>query len=248
MQTTIHPLFPHPALLLKDDNKKYLIISDLHIGFEEKFRALGINLEIRIKEMQQELNFLIKQIKPNRLIILGDLKNSIKRINNFEWKYVPLFLEKINSKTKVIFIKGNHDGGISPLLPKRIEFIQENTLSIKENVLLHGHTLVNYQRKNINRLIIGHIHPVYKRIGNPLTGKQVWLMLDIKKPYPSKDDFNLIIIPSFNQELNKLGFGRPSGKIISPLINRLKNKVKDAKIITLNGDIIGGINSIEYII
>ena len=56
-----HPLFTHPVLLLKDDNKKYLIISDLHIGFEEKLRALGINIVIRIKEMQQELNFLINQ-------------------------------------------------------------------------------------------------------------------------------------------------------------------------------------------
>ena len=91
MKTIIQPLFPHPALLLKDGMKKYLVISDLHIGFEETFKNSGINLETKIEKMQSELLNLINELKPNNLIILGDLKNSINKINNSEWKNIPFF-------------------------------------------------------------------------------------------------------------------------------------------------------------
>ena len=36
-------LYPHPALLLNDNNEKHIVISDLHIGFEERFTKKGIS-------------------------------------------------------------------------------------------------------------------------------------------------------------------------------------------------------------
>lgn len=247
MQTTIHPLFPHPALLLKNRMKKYLIISDLHIGFEETFKISGINLETKIETMQEELLDLINEFKPSDLIILGDLKNSINRINRSEWINVPFFLERMIEKTCVTIIKGNHDGGILPLLPKKVHLMHEKFLVIKDNILFHGHTLLTNQM-NVNRLIMGHIHPIYKRTGSPLTGTQVWLMLNLKKTFLSQQELNLIVIPSFNRELSKISSGKYYGKTISPILNQLKNKINEAEILTLDGDIIGNINSLHYVL
>ena len=39
----IKPIYPYPALLLQTD-QKYIIISDLHIGFESNLNARGINI------------------------------------------------------------------------------------------------------------------------------------------------------------------------------------------------------------
>ena len=61
-----------PALILESD-KKNLIISDLHIGFEHKFssnkNAVGINSSIN--EIIANVEKIIKKENPETLILLG---------------------------------------------------------------------------------------------------------------------------------------------------------------------------------
>ena len=64
-------LYPEPALILNNEDEKHIVISDLHIGFEERFNKQGISIQSSTEKMQEVLIRLIEQEKPNKVIVLG---------------------------------------------------------------------------------------------------------------------------------------------------------------------------------
>ena len=67
-----------PALII-EDKKKYLVITDLHIGFENELSTnkIEIGKNSSINETINKLKDLIRIEKPETLILLGDIKSSI---------------------------------------------------------------------------------------------------------------------------------------------------------------------------
>ena len=82
-------LYPEPALILDNENEKYIVISDLHIGFEERFNKQGISIQSSTKKMQEVLVKLIEQENPNKVIVLGDVKDSVSSMTKSERMQVP---------------------------------------------------------------------------------------------------------------------------------------------------------------
>jgi len=91
-------LYPHPALLVEEKGKRTIIISDLHIGFEERLTKSGVRILSSTYKLVDELMQMVQMEKSNSLVILGDLKYSVDEVTNTEWKEVPLFSEGIVSK------------------------------------------------------------------------------------------------------------------------------------------------------
>ena len=58
----------------------------------------------------------------------------------------------------------------------------------------------------------------------------------------------IIAIPSFNTELTTTGFSNYRKKEISPILRRIRSHVNDAIFMTLEGDIIGGLNHVTRLI
>ena len=110
-----------PALVI-EGKEKYLVVTDLHIGFESRFSSneIFIGKNTSINDTIEELSEIIDSEKPNSVILLGDVKSSIKNISKMEWNDVPLFFEKIKQKCNVILIPGNHDSGIQHLVPDNV--------------------------------------------------------------------------------------------------------------------------------
>ena len=103
-----------------------LVISDLHIGYEEGLRERGVFLpDIQFKEIIDNLEKIFdilkkKKKKVKEIIILGDLKHEFGKINFQEWQEVLEFIDFLQGKTqKIILIKGNHDTILQPLVNKR---------------------------------------------------------------------------------------------------------------------------------
>ena len=69
----IRILHPHPALLIQHRNMKYLVITDLHIGFEEKLFSAGVKITMSVQKMLDELMSIVSEHKPDHLMILGDI-------------------------------------------------------------------------------------------------------------------------------------------------------------------------------
>ncbi len=245
-------LYPHPALKLTEAGEDYLVVSDLHIGFEQRFNREGFNITPSTDKMLQTLTELIQQHKPDRLLILGDVKSGFSKISRDEWEHIPKFMEKITTLVEISVIPGNHDGGLTPLLPREVKLESKEILT-NDTGFLHGHTHPSRRLQGAKRLVMGHIHPSYSRKGNPLSGRPVWLTLKAKKKlifddFEDDDLLEVWVMPSFNTELSATGLTVYRERIISPLLRKIDGNVAEALIITLDGSIIGDIDSIQYVL
>ena len=248
LQTRIIP--SKPALILEGE-KKNLIVTDIHIGFENSMASnqIFVGKNSTINESIQELSQIIDSEKPDSVILLGDVKSSIKNISRNEWDEVPLFFKKIREKCDVILIPGNHDANIQRLVPDNISMIS-STGMVEENVLLtHGHTMPSENFSHVDKIIMGHVHPVFFQEDSIMNGQRVWVSIKTEKEniFPNKSgEIEIIIIPSFNKYFYAT-HRKQYKKSISPIINKIK-KISKAKIITLDGTIIGNESNINQVI
>ena len=248
LQTRIVP--SKPALILKGE-KKNLIVTDIHIGFENSMASnkIFIGKNSSINETIQELSEIIDTEKPDSVILLGDIKSSIKSISRNEWNEVPLFFEKIKEKCDIILIPGNHDANIQKLVPEGITMIS-STGMVKDNILFtHGHTMPSENFSHIEKIVMGHVHPVFFQENSVLNGQRVWVSLKIEKEeiFPSTSGkLEIIIVPSFNKYFYATQ-KRYYKKSISPIIERLK-EITSAKIVSLDGSIIGNETNIKQVL
>ena len=238
-----------PALMLENE-KKNLVISDLHIGFEHKFSSNKIpnSKNSSINDIINNVKKIIKKENPETLILLGDVKSSIQNITKSEWNDVPYFFEELKS-LEIILIPGNHDANITRLIPDNVTLISSKGMIIDDVLLTHGHTMPSKNYSNVNNIIMGHIHPVYFDENSLLNGERIWISIKTDKStiFPSaKGKINITIVPSFNPYFYATE-KRYYKKSISPIVEKIKGSAI-AKIATLDGTIIGNESIINQIL
>jgi len=248
LQTRIVPSKP---VLILEGKKKSLIVTDIHIGFENSLASneIFIGKNSTINETIQELSEIIDAENPDSVILLGDIKSSIKSISRNEWNEVPMFFEKIREKCDVTLVPGNHDANIQRLVPDNISMIS-STGMVEENILLtHGHTMPSENFSHVDKIIMGHIHPVFFQEDSVINGQRVWISIKTEKEniFPNKSgELEIIIIPSFNKYFYAT-HRKKYKKSISPIIDKIKT-VSSARIVTLDGVIIGNESIIDQVI
>ena len=229
-----------PAMILQEQ-KKYLVITDLHIVFENTFSINKIFLgkNSSVKQTISNIKKLIQNENADSVILLGDIKSSIQQITKNEWNDIPYFFDEVKKMANVILVPGNHDAGIEKLVPDEIQMISSKGLVIDNVLLTHGHSMPSENFSNVNRIIMGHIHPIFFQEDSLANGERVWISLKAKKDliFPSaKGEIEITVIPSFNPYFYATQ-KRHYKKSISPIIEKIKND-SIAKIITLDGTII----------
>jgi len=230
-----------PALIL-EGNKKNLVITDLHIGFEHKFSSNKTTNKKNssIDEIISNVTKIIKKENPDTLILLGDIKSSIQSITELEWKDIPYFFEEIKNSLEVILIPGNHDGNIDRLIPNEVTMSSSKGMIIDDVLLTHGHTMPSENYSSVNNIIMGHIHPVYFDNNSLLNGERIWISIKTNKSEifsSGKGKINITIVPSFNPYFYATE-KKYYKKSISPIVEKIKDSAI-AKIVTLDGTIIG---------
>jgi len=238
-----------PALIL-EDNKKNLVISDLHIGFEHKFSSSKsfVKKNSSVNDIISNITSIIKKENPDTLILLGDIKSSIQNITKSEWKDVPYFFEEINESLEVILIPGNHDANIERLIPNDVTLISSKGMIIEDVLLTHGHTMPSENFSQVNTIVMGHVHPVFFQKESLINGERVWVSIKCKKQkifHSKSGELEVIILPSFNRYFyaTQKKFYKKS---ISPIIEKMD--VTQAKIVTLDGTIIGNEQQLSSVI
>jgi len=237
-QTKIIP--GYPALMIEGD-KKSLVITDLHLGFENTLSSNNVFLgkNKTVTEITKEIELIINKTKADSLILLGDVKSGINSITNVEWETVPVFFECITKLIDTILVPGNHDANIEKLIPNEITLAGSKGIIIDDILLTHGHTMPTENFSQVNTIVMGHIHPVFFEKESLINGERVWVSIicDKQKIFHSKSgELELIILPSFNRYFyaTQKKFYKKS---ISPIIEKMN--VIQAKIVTLDGTIIG---------
>ena len=238
-----------PALMIEDD-KKSLVITDLHLGFESKLSLNNVYLgkNKTVHEITKEIEKIIKKTKPDSLILLGDVKSGIKSITKTEWETVPTFFERINKLIDTILVPGNHDANIEKLIPNGITLASSKGIIIGDILLTHGHTMPSENFSQVNTIVMGHVHPVFFQEDSLINGERVWVSIKCKKQkiFSSKaGELEIIILPSFNRYFYTTQ-KKIYKKSIAPILEKID--VLQAKIVTLDGTIIGNESLLSAVI
>jgi len=122
-----------------------LIISDLHLGS-------------RVSRSKEAAD-LLKTFQFKKLILLGDIFEDLNfnRLRENDWKFISL-LGKISKTSKVRWVEGNHDFGLSKifgnLIGAKVYKIYQWQFNRKKYAAIHGHQFDNFL---VNNVILGFL-------------------------------------------------------------------------------------------
>jgi len=218
---------------------KYIIVADIHFG---DFFVYDIEiLEQYAKDITSKMIKILKKEKKRKIIINGDLKESIGLPNRIIRKLLVNFLETIlNYVEELIIIKGNHDGKIEEILSDlrhygNFEVMKE--LTLRNTIIYHGHRNVkNDNLLDVSTIITAHIHPAVNF--SPLRKNiKAWLLgcLNISVRDEIKD-INWIVLPAFSDYTYGLALNQLSNDELLDLVP-IKGTVKLNKVTILLTDL-----------
>ncbi len=207
-------------LYLKKHNA--LVISDIHIGYEESLNRRGIliprnnysDLMLRLERALEKL----KDIK--QIIINGDIIHEFGKLSRNEKELTNKLIVFLKKYAPVTIIEGNHD--------KILRYILRSDVKIVKNIILgdimitHGDK-IEKNLKDIKTIIIGHEHPAVV-ITSGLRVEKYKCFL--KGRYDWK---NLIVTPSCNILIE--GTNVLNERLLSPYLKKGNIKNFEAYIV-----------------
>ncbi len=223
-----------PALKVDD----IFVIADLHIGIETHLMSKGLNLESRTDEM---FNCILENFGScNRLVVLGDVKDTVPGSSKQEYKEIPIFFERLLGIFENIdIVRGNHDTNIEKFLPKRVVVRPSSGIIIGDVGYIHGHVWPSEDVMNCETLVMGHEHPVVMfedGIGKRST-EQCWIrgsFVSGRKKFLRRPR-SFVIVPSFNRMLGGSPVNINGGKFLGPLVNSEFLDLDNAHVHLLDG-------------
>jgi len=198
------------ALYIK--KKKMLVISDVHLGVETELQKKGVLIpKFHLKELKTHFDYIFSKVKPETIIITGDLKHEFGTISDQEWRDVLRLFDYLSKHSKkIILLKGNHDPFLGPIAKKRnLELVKE--LGVGDKLFIHGDYEPELDSK-VKTIIMGHEHPAI--VLEEETKKEKYKCF-LKGKYKRR---NLIVLPSLN--LLTEGTDVSQGKYLSPLLTK----------------------------
>ena len=171
-------LLPHPAVLIKTQKTKTLLIADPHIGWEMALQEKGIHVPSQTIKLLNKLTALIVKYKPDRLVILGDVKYTVIRAEFGEWHDIPDFFSKLLTYVSdIAIVRGNHDANLEPLLPENVKLYPATGAIIGDVGVFHGHKWPSPELLKCKTLVMGHLHPVvvFRDPAGFRITRQVWM-------------------------------------------------------------------------
>jgi uncharacterized protein len=171
-------LLPHPAALIKTGKTKTLLIADPHLGWEIELQEKGIHVPSQTIKILNKLTAILDEYKPDKLVILGDVKYTVVSSEFGEWRDIPEFFQKLQHIiSDVAIVRGNHDANLEPLLPENVQLLPATGAVLGDVGVFHGHKWPSPALLGCKTLVMGHLHPVVvfrDPVGCRIT-RQVWM-------------------------------------------------------------------------
>jgi uncharacterized protein len=178
-------------LALKVDD--YLIISDLHLGYEQSLNAEGIMVpRFQYPLIIGRLNEIQNRSSSENIVVNGDLKHEFGRITRQEWSETMEFLDYLKENfDDIVLIKGNHDN-FTKFIAQKTDLEVEQSFQIGNSLVVHGDKIIEDVSDDVETLIIGHEHPSIRLRGGERVEKIKCYLAG------NYEDWNLVVMPSFN--------------------------------------------------
>ena len=232
----LQPVYGIPAL--KAENS--LIITDLHIGVESHLRSKGFHLTSHTSDMHDAILEAADE-DINRLIVIGDVKDSVPGSTKQEYAEIPDFFEMLFERfDRIDVVRGNHDTMIEEFLPSKVRIQPATGLKIDDVGLIHGHTWPSAEVMDCKTLVLGHNHPAVMfrdGVGRQMT-EPCWFrgrFLDKEDDrYPVLPE-NFIVVPAFNRMLGGSPVNVIGEDLLGPILNSDLLDIDNASIYLLDG-------------
>ncbi len=242
----LQPYYKEPVLIIPKEKK--IVFADLHIGIEKELRESGVLTSTITEKIQNKIVHICKKLKPEDIILLGDVKHNIPTSTIRERKDVTNLLECICTFGNVHIIPGNHDGFLSKITPAQVKIHPSGGVVFNDIGFVHGHRWPNSNIVNCRYIVTAHTHPTVMltdrlehRYFEPCWVRTKFLKEKIQEKYPESGNPEILIIPAFNPlcggtAINREGVVGPLGKVID---------VKNADIYLLDGSYLGKVKNIS---
>ena len=172
----------------------YLVITDLHLGYEEALNYQGIMIpKFQYPKILNRMEKIRSKTNCDKIIINGDLKHEFGKINRQEWQETLKFIDYLKEKfSEIILIKGNHDP-LTPIIAKKTGLDVYPCFSTGNFMVMHGDKIPGkLDSIKEEKIIIGHEHPsVGVRSGERMEKVKCFLAGNFR-------DKKIIVMPSFN--------------------------------------------------
>lgn len=248
------------AIILESGGKKYLVVSDLHLGYEVELAREGIHFPNQLPNILDRLLKLLDNHGPDTLVLLGDVKHRVAGVSWRESRQVADLLQAVKKRVgEIIITPGNHDAGIMSLAGGMARVVSGRGVRIGEAWMLHGHCWPPPQAAEAKIIIIGHTHPVISLARGPGSRRKVFLMMKasgsrVFKVLSSKmggastasrrRQVTLLVMPHFNNALQGVELSQllKGGRSVSPLLRSEIFNLSDASVLMLDGSRLGSVD------
>lgn len=216
----IQPVFGTPALKVGSA----LVIGDMHIGVESHLRAKGFHLTSHTSDMFDTLLSTADE-DVNRLVVIGDVKDSVPGSTKQEYVEIPDFFEGLFGRfDRIDVVRGNHDTLIEEFLPSRVRIQPATGMKLDGVGLAHGHVWPSKDVMGCDTLVMAHNHPtvMFKDGVGRCTTEPCWVRGTFKTS--SDPRFPIlprlfIVIPAFNRMLGGSPVNTRGDELLGPVLN-----------------------------
>jgi len=220
----IAPVFNAP-LLLVEGAERILVAADLHLGLEYELWQGGVSIPSQTEKILAELLDFLAKIKPDRLLLLGDIKHNVPRTSWQEKREIPEFLRELCARVLVEIVPGNHDSNLADMAPQGVRVRPSSGFVLDGVGYFHGHTWPDEKVMRAKALVAGHLHPTI-RLPDPLgrsPSRPVWARTRlmgqaVQEHYGFARDGEIIIAPAFNILCGGLPLNEPVEEMRGPLL------------------------------
>lgn len=232
----LQPVYGIPAL--KADTN--LVVGDLHIGVESHLRSKGFHLISHTSKMYDSL-IEAAEDDVNRLIVIGDVKDSVPGSTKQEYTEIPDFFERLFERFDIIdVVRGNHDTQIEEFLPTRVKIRPASGLKIEDTGFIHGHTWPSEDVMSCRTLVMAHNHPavmfcdgVGRRTTEPCWFRGSFSATSDER-YPVLPE-RFLVIPAFNRMLGGSPVNVIGEDLLGPVLNSESLDLDNAHLYLLDG-------------
>ena len=239
------------ALVFTTAESKTLLISDLHLGLEKEMAKKGFRLPAYSVKMVERVKRIAEGHRTERLVVLGDVKHTVGKVEDIDWGVVPWFFDTmLDLFESVEVVPGNHDGSIRTVLPQRVVLHQSQGTVLGKGRgrirVAHGHAWPAEEAIKTKNLVIGHSHFTYEMrdsLGSR-TREAVWVTAEYDVAelmegagYSSKETGRgkLTVMPPFNRLVGGQPINRSRSFQFGPVLSSRSVSLEDADIFLTDG-------------
>ena len=181
----------------------------------------------------------------DKLIVLGDVKDSVPGSTKQEYAEIPDFFESLFDRFDTIdVVRGNHDTMIEEFLPPRVRIRPATGMKFDDLGLIHGHTWPSEDVMDCETLVLGHNHPAVMfrdGVGRQMT-EPCWFRGDFAMEENDKYlklPKSFIVIPAFNRMLGGSPINVTGEDLLGPILNSDLLDLDNGGIYLLDGIYLG---------